>query len=79
MSVKLIALLSRKNKALEAQVAEIVRKEPIAREGGRAQPRALTFELGGDKEAVNARMRLYNAMRKAGEGVVVKLEGISYS
>lgn len=78
MAVKLTALVSRKNKELEARVVEALRHEPVARAGGRTQPRELTFQLRSNKDAINARMRLYNAMKKLGEEVTVKIEGIAY-
>jgi hypothetical protein len=78
MAVKLTALLSRKNKELEARVIEALRHEPVAAVGGRANPRELTFQLRSNKDAINARMRLYNAMKKLGEDVTVKIEGIAY-
>ena len=78
MAVKLTALVSRKNKELEARVVAALRHEPVARAGGRANPRELTFQLRSTKDAVNARMRVYNLMKKLGEEVTVKIEGIAY-
>ena len=79
MTIKLTAFVSRKNKDLEARVVEALRHEPVARAGGRATPRELTFQLRSNKDAINARMRLYNAMKKIGEDVTVKIESIVYS
>lgn len=78
MAIKFTALISRKNKELEAAVAAALRHEPVSKSGGRANPRELVFQLRSNKDAINARMRLYNMMKKIGEEVTVKLEGIAY-
>jgi hypothetical protein len=78
-SITLIAVLSGRNKELETKVAGAVRSEPIARAGGRTTPRELTFTVEGQKEAVNARMRVYLLGKKLGEEMHVRLEGMDYS
>lgn len=72
-------LLSRKNKELEAKIVAALRVEPIERAGGRTTPRSLTFQVTEQKEAINARMRVYNAMKKIGEPVVVHMDGMKYA
>jgi hypothetical protein len=78
MAVKFTAFLSRKNKDLETRLVEALRHEPVAATGGRANPREVTFQLRSKKDAINARMRVYNLMKKLGEEVTVKIEGIAY-
>ena len=71
--IKFIAQLSRKNKDIEAQVAAAMRLTPISATGGRTAARQLTFEVADRKEAVNARMRVYNLMKKLGECITVNM------
>ena len=66
-------LLAGRNKALETRIAEAVRAEVVARSGGRARARELEFHVSNMKEAVNARMRIYNLAKKEGFDVTVKL------
>jgi len=78
-SITLIAVLAGRNKELEGKIAAAVRAEPEARSGGRTTPRELTFTVADQKEAVNARMRVYLLGKKLNEDVHVRLEGMSYA
>jgi hypothetical protein len=78
-AITLIAVLAGRNKELEGKIAAAVRSEPEARAGGRTTPRELTFTVADQKEAVNARMRVYLLGKKLGEDVHVRLEGMSYA
>lgn len=73
MAVQLKALIAGRNKALEQKIIEAVRSEALARSGGRAHARELDFAVADMKEAVNARMRIYNLAKKLDFDVTVKL------
>lgn len=71
--INFIVTLAAKNKDVETKVANALRSEAISATGGRANPRVLAFNVADRKEAINARMRVYNLMKKLGLDVTVNL------